>query len=143
MSHPNDTLNGKLLAWERPEDKHLRRRFGYWQMVEERMVRAQLEEEGVAPDSPCFFMSVAKRIEENHKDDPKPWKLSGPADGRWGAVRQQVAFERDNAVEQAKDAAVAALREIEAGHNDPRDLARKVLAQLAAAERGEFGDGVG
>jgi glycine/D-amino acid oxidase-like deaminating enzyme len=137
MSHPNDTLNGKLLAWERPEDKHLRRRFGYWQMVEERMVRAQLEEEGVAPDSPCFFMSVAKRIEENHKDDPKPWKLAGPADGRWGAVRQQAAFERDAAVERAKDEAIKALIEIRDGHNDPRALAAQVLAALDEAGKAQ------
>lgn len=139
MSHPNDTLNGKLYAWERPEEKHLRRKLGYWHMVEERMHRAQLAAEGVPSDAPGFWMHLARRIEETHKDDPKPWKLDGPADGRFGSVRQQAAFEVDNAVDDARDAAVKALREIEAGHNDPRDLARKVLAQLDAAEKGEFG----
>lgn len=136
MSHPNDTLNGKLLAWERPEDKHLRRKLGYWHMVEERMHIAQLEEQGITRETPGFFSILAKRFEDTHKDDPKPWKHSGHG----GAIRQQAAFEVGNAIDQAKDAAVAALREIEAGHNDPRDLARKVLAQLAAAEKGEFGD---
>jgi hypothetical protein len=44
--------------------------------------------------------------------------------------RQQEAFQRDSDVEDARDRCVDALRQIEAGHNDPRSLAREVLAQL-------------
>jgi hypothetical protein len=67
--HPNDTLNGKLVnsEWEREDEKHLRNKFGYWRMVEERMVRAQIKAEGGNPDD---VFEVSRRVFENHKNDP-------------------------------------------------------------------------
>lgn len=70
MAHPNDTLQGKLLEWEREDQKHLRSRFGYWRMVEERMVRYELEREGHDPNEFGFIFKVSKRITENHRNDP-------------------------------------------------------------------------
>jgi len=74
MAHPNDTLNGKLLAWERPEDRHLRNKIGYWRMVEERMIRAELEAEGWTggdwKDGRYIGFEISRRVMENHKNDP-------------------------------------------------------------------------
>lgn len=67
--HPNDTLNGKLLEWERSDQKHLRNKFGYWRMVEERMVRAQMVREGKDPDGTEGFFEIQRRIRENHAND--------------------------------------------------------------------------
>lgn len=67
--HPNDTLNGKLFAWEHDDQKHLRNCFGYWDMVEKRMVRAQLIAEGHNPESPLFGAEMNARIAANHALD--------------------------------------------------------------------------
>lgn len=64
-AYKNNTLNGALLAWERPEERHLRHKFGYWNMVERRMIRAQLEAEGIEPDE----FEIGKRIVANHAGD--------------------------------------------------------------------------
>lgn len=66
--HPNDTLQGKLVdsEWERPEERHLRNKFGYWRMVEKRMIRAQIVAEGGDPDN---VFEVSRRVEQNHKHD--------------------------------------------------------------------------
>lgn len=66
MTHPNDTLNGVLLAFEVDCEKHLRGKFGYWRMVEERMVRRQIVAEG---GNPTDTLEVSRRIVLNHKDD--------------------------------------------------------------------------
>lgn len=36
----NDTLNGRLFAYELESEAHLRGKLGYWLMVERRMIRA-------------------------------------------------------------------------------------------------------
>lgn len=65
--HPNDTLNGRLFAYEREDEKHLRGKLGYWRMVEERMVRGEIEAEG---GDPTNIFEISRRITENHKNDP-------------------------------------------------------------------------
>lgn len=120
--HPNDTLNGRLLAYEVPEERHLRRKLGYWHMVEERMVRAELVAEGKDPQAVDFWHLLSERIMANHRDDVS-FKVSG-------MIRQQVAAERDHMVETATDECVQALRDIRDGYNDPRQLAADVLAKL-------------
>lgn len=65
MTHPNDTLNGRLFAYELEDQKHLRHSTGYWRMVEERMIRSELEAEGVEPT----VFRVSARVVENHRND--------------------------------------------------------------------------
>lgn len=62
-----ETLDGKLLEWEDKDQHHLRNAFGYWRMVEKRMIRAQITAEGGDPDA---FQAVSRRVDANHKDDP-------------------------------------------------------------------------
>lgn len=126
--HPNDTLNGRLLAHELPEERHLRRKLGYWRHVEERVVRAELIAEGHDPNALGFWSKLSARIIENHKDDKRPLMFSG-------AIHQQAAYERDEMVRLATDAAVQALRDIRDGHNDPRGLAQAVLRRLEELPR--------
>lgn len=66
--HPNDTLQGKLVdsEWEREDQKHLRGSFGYWRMVEHRMIRAEIIAEGGDPEN---VFEVSRRVERNHKSD--------------------------------------------------------------------------
>lgn len=130
--HPNDTLNGQLLAWELPEERHLRHAFGYWHNVEQRMIEVCLALEGITRETDQFFyLHLSQRMLENHKDDPKPWHdRRGLMYG--GAIRQQAAYEIENAKDVARDECVEALRQIAAGHNDPRTLAAEVLAKLDA-----------
>lgn len=122
MSHPNDTLGGKLLAFEREDEKHLRRKLGYWRMVEDRMVRDQLAAEGVTPDQWGFWSEISRRMVENHKDDAS-FKVPG-------YITQQISCGQDEQIAHAKDACVEALRQIRDGHNDPRLLAREALERL-------------
>lgn len=68
--HPNDTLNGKLLEHELDEEKHLRGRFGYWRMVEERMICKELIDAGEDPKAMGFYFKIKQRVVENHKNDP-------------------------------------------------------------------------
>ena len=70
--HPNDTLQGKLVnsEWERDDEKHLRHKIGYWRMVEERMIRAEMIAEGKNPDHMSFLFEISRRVQENHKNDP-------------------------------------------------------------------------
>lgn len=48
---------------------------------------------------------------------------------------------RDYAIGEAKEKIIPALRQIAAGHNDPRGLATEVLAALDAASGGRHDDG--
>lgn len=68
--HPNDTLDGRLLAYEHADQKHLRDRLGYWQAVEKRMIRAQLAAEGWDPKGHAFEFEVSARQITNHAGDP-------------------------------------------------------------------------
>lgn len=138
MTHSNDTLNGRLLEWELPEERHLRNRFGYWHMVEERMVRAQMAAEGITPETErgCFYLLMTQRIMENHKDDPKPWHdRHGLMYG--GGIRQQAAYELQAMIEAAREECLQALRDIRDGHNDPRGLASAVLIKLDEYRKGK------
>lgn len=70
--HPNDTLCGRLYAYERPEDRHLRGKIGYWRSVEKRMIRAQLAKEGWVgdwKDDKYIEFEISRRIVENHAND--------------------------------------------------------------------------
>lgn len=134
--HPNDTLNGKLIAWELPEERHLRNRFGYWHNVEERMVEVCLAIEGITRETDRFFYNrVSQALMRNHRDDPKPWHQDRRGLSRWGGVRQQAAYEREAAIRHAELAAIIALRKIATGHNDPMNLALEVLAALDALKQ--------
>lgn len=62
----NDTLGGRLYAFERPNEKHLRRCTGYWQMVEERMIRDQLTAEGWRG---YMGTEISRRVIHNHRND--------------------------------------------------------------------------
>lgn len=65
----NDTLQGRLRSFERDEEKHLRNTFGYWHMVEKRMIREQLIAEGHNPADVKFGFLVQDKYQENHKND--------------------------------------------------------------------------
>jgi hypothetical protein len=58
----------------------------------------------------------------------RQWKRDQEIGERCAA--QQADFQLANDIEDAKDRCVDALRQIEAGHNDPRALAREILGQL-------------
>lgn len=64
--HPNDTLQGKLFAWEREDEKHLRHSLGYWMMVEKRMIRAEIAAEG---GDPADVFEIAARRTALHAND--------------------------------------------------------------------------
>lgn len=64
----NDTLDGLLFAHERPEEKHLRRKLGYWRMVEVRMIRAQIAAEAITDPLEVQFETV-RRLANNHAND--------------------------------------------------------------------------
>lgn len=134
--HPNDTLNGKLLEHERPEEKHLRAKLGYWQMVEERVVRAQVAARGYDPDSAVGATMIAEIMRDNHARD-ESYKVTSERFSAKGAAAQQARFERDREIDAARDAAIQALRQIAAGHNDPMNLAIEVLSALDALTKGE------
>jgi hypothetical protein len=53
----------------------------------------------------------------------------------------QAEWDRDRAIADAKSKIIPALRQIAAGHNDPRGLATEVLAALDAASGGKHDDG--
>lgn len=95
----NDTLKGRLLAYERPEEKHLRRKTGYWRMVENRMVRQQLIDEGHDPDHIGFIFKVSNRVSQNHANDATYREISasllraaGPAPANLGPFTQEQMF---------------------------------------------------
>lgn len=62
-----DTLCGRLLAYEREDEHHLRRKIGYWRMVEKRMIRAEMVKAGLDPND---NFEIARRVERNHRNDP-------------------------------------------------------------------------
>ena len=121
--HPNDTLNGKLIAWERPDEQHLRGKLGYWRMVEERMIRAEIEAEGGNPDD---RFEIERRVTKNHTNDETYAQTSARRLSA-RALAQQAAFLRDAAEGTLRDRALEALRLIADGHNDARGLARSAL----------------
>lgn len=88
MAHANDTLNGRLYAYELEEEKHLRRKFGYWLHVEERMIREQLRAEGrPEADLPGHDLAFRKlfdeRRRENHKGDESYRETSQRLQRQW------------------------------------------------------------
>lgn len=125
--HPNDTLNGELLAWEREDQKHLRGKLGYWRLVEERMVTARLRDRGVQPT----YHAIHAEIAANHRNDTTHAQRS-QIRAQSQAMWQQARAVEDQAKREAIEAAVVALRQIAGGHNDPRALADEVLQRLDA-----------
>lgn len=127
--HLNDTLQGELVKWERPEDAHLRYKLGYWHMVEERKIRAELIEAGHDPAEIGFTFLITKKRVENHANDETHREAS---ERRWGVAlaRQQAEAQVELARDEATQDAIEALRRIRDGHNDPRALAMEVLARL-------------
>lgn len=75
LMHPNDTLNGKLFEFEIEEEKHLRGNFGYWRMVEDRMIREKLIKQGHDPADRGFLFLVSREREANHANDV-PYRAS-------------------------------------------------------------------
>ncbi len=132
----NDTLSGRLLDWERPEDQHLRSKLGYWHMVEERMVRAELEAEGWTPPDPGFLgiddrtltdFEVIRRIGENHRGDATYREISAALASRSRRAERPPAFTREQ---------LARLVELHAGANDPVTAGVAQVAQAMLDGRG-------
>jgi hypothetical protein len=129
--HPNDTLQGKLYAFELEDEKCLRGVFGYWHMVEERMILAQLKTEGVE----ATLSAVSARMIENHRGDESFADQSRRLHLGLeiaSAAKQQAQMNRAGIWEEAREECLEALRQIRDGHNDPRELARIVLEKLEA-----------
>ena len=114
--HPNDTLRGRLIAFEREDEKHLRQKFGYWRMVEERMIREELLASGVEPT----VFNISKRVEENHASDV-------PFREQSSRLRANTPIVQSNAFTQEE---LAFLVEHFTGANDP--IAQSVLAKALA-----------
>lgn len=110
----NDTLNGQLFQWETDDEKHLRHQFGYWRMVEERMIRADLEAQGIAPT----YFTIQAKVQENHANDV-PYKATSA-----NVVKSIQLSSTDS------QKAIDALRKIAEGCNDARRLAMEVLAMI-------------
>lgn len=118
----NDTLNGLLLQHERKEEMHLRNKFGYWRMVEKRMLREQLIAEGVTDETELHF-AIIRRVEQNHKNDIT-YKESSAAFSAGAKVRPSTDFTREE---------LEFLRDHFAMANDPTAVAilAKVCDKLA------------
>lgn len=128
--HPNDTLNGRLLAHEKPEERELRGKLGYWRMVEERMIRAELAKEGVEPTPDI----IRQRVAANHRNDmsyrdyqekvlfPR-WRAQSRARFEAGETQREVPFTRPQ---------LELILERFTGANDPEGqaIAEKVAAVL-------------
>lgn len=126
----NDTLSGRLLEWERPEEHHLRSKLGYWRMVEERMVRAELEAAGWTPPPSKFEgldaqtqidFEVTRRIGENHRSDATYAEISAAAAARMTRSALPPRFSREQ---------LSRLVELHADANDPVTAS---VAQVAQA----------
>jgi hypothetical protein len=115
----NDTLGGLLYAYERPEERHLRRRTGYWRMVEERMVRDQLIAEGWPAEKYMGF-EISRRVIANHKNDATYREI-----GEARAARQPPRVDTRFSPEELER-----LIEHFAGANDP--VAQSILAKALA-----------
>lgn len=129
QEHPNDTLNGKLLAWVRPGDEENRHRFGFWHMVEKRMIRAMIEAEG---GDPRDTMEISKRLIENHKDDISHKDYQEQVlKPRW-AAEARARFDRGETERKASftKAELVWLVEHLEGTNDP--LGGSVLSKVSA-----------
>lgn len=116
LTEQNNTLNGRLLAHVRPEDERLRHSFGFWRVIEERMIREEMIAEGLDPKSPAGHFEVQRRVTENHKNDHTFREISAAFVAK--------------ASPAPPDLAIEALRQIAAGHNDARALAIETLAKL-------------
>lgn len=91
-----DTLCGRLVAWTLPEDREgddpPYRKFGYWRMVEKRMIRAELIAAGLDPDD---NFAIARRIEANHRNDPSLAERQAMARAAQPPRTPALAFTRD------------------------------------------------
>lgn len=115
----NDTLGGLLYAHERPEERHLRRCTGYWQMVEERMIRDQLLADGWPPEKYIGF-EISRRVIENHRSDAT-YREIGEARAARQPPRPDTRFTPEE---------LERLLEHFAGANDP--VAQSILAKALA-----------
>lgn len=111
-------------------DKPDHLKFGYAAMIERAEIRRRLINDGADPNSVALHFAVEKEYDTAHASDPTYRETTQRLMAQWGpgARRQQEAFAQDGEALALRDAALAALRQIAEGHNDPRTLAREVLA---------------
>ena len=132
----NDTLNGKLEAWVRPEDREgddpPYGKLGYWRMVEHRMIRAEFRaEHGRDPTS----WELSSAVMRNHAGDATFAEISRALSARWRAEsRGPAAFTTEQ---------LQRLVDLFAGANDPVTRSIAEVAVLMLSERGELGPGPG
>lgn len=91
------------------------RKFGYAHMIEMREIERDLKSSGL--DGADLYFASVKQYEKRHKDDPSFRETSA----KWLATQSTPA---------PTDLLRQALEQIRDGHNDPRSLAREVLAAL-------------
>lgn len=96
-----------------PDTLPAHRKFGYSHMMEMREIESELLASGLR-GADLYFASVG-RYEERHKDDPTYRERHH----KWLAT---------SATPDPPDLIRQALEQIRDGHNDPRALAREVLA---------------
>lgn len=118
----NDTLGGLLYAHERPEDIQHRGKFGYWRMIEKRMIRDQLVAEGWDADDWRIHFEIAARVTANHRNDPSLREMQAARPMARSAPSAPSARFSDEELER--------LAEHFAGANDP--VAQSILAKAMA-----------
>lgn len=117
-SWDNDTLRGGLVMWERPEDAHLRRKFGYWKMVQDRAAIELAACWGVTLD----VFALGRIHEAAHRDDWTYREISAAVSAR--ATKAPSSF---------NDEELVAIIERFAGANDEvgQTIHKKALDLLA------------
>lgn len=101
------------------DDVPIQRKLGYDQMVEMADIRAQLMAQGVTGTT-LHFEAVAT-YEARHRGDPSFHE------------RQAAWLAKQKGRPESDDPLIVAMRLIRDGHNDPRGLAREILALIDKA----------
>ena len=101
------------------DDLPLHRKLGYQHMLEMAEIRAKLSAEGHT--GPKLHFMAVQAMELRHANEPTFAERSAA----WLAKQRAAPSTQDNV-----SAALEALRLIRDGHNDPRVLAREVLALI-------------
>lgn len=104
------------------DDVDIRRKFGYAHHMEMQEIKAKLRAEGETDQAMIHFKAVAE-YERRHMNDPT--LAQNQAAARTRGEKWVTLLERDQPTHL--DQFRAALEAIRDGHNDPRELARKVL----------------
>lgn len=131
--HPNDTLNGKLVAHLRPDDLPNVNRFGFWRTLERRVIRERLIGEGHDPDSLTFFALVENEMVANHANDISNQDYQRQLEAKWAAAAKERFDNGDSERSLAfNKAELEYLRDLFEGANSPEAISirEKVRAIL-------------